>query len=220
MQAAFHRIQTFSKSLLSSQLTRAHMTDASKSPPWRDAIEQSIEKNKELKYSKYVQLATVRPDGRPANRTVVSRGFVDGTDQLQFTADSRSEKMTDVAHQPWGEVCWYFEDTWEQFRLLGLVGVIGCDEEDPCKQEARLKAWQAHSPKSLRQFVDPPPGRPRAPEEEFEGDPPNQEEGPVDTFCLVTLDPKEVDYYSLKEKRRKLYKLGEEGDWSEEEVNP
>jgi hypothetical protein len=55
-----------------------------------------------------------------------------------------------------------------------------------------VKAWQEHSPKSLRQFVDPPPGRPRAPEEEFEGDPPNQEEGPVETFCLVTLDPKEV----------------------------
>lgn len=30
----------------------------------------------------------------------------------------------------------------------------------------------------------------------------------------------QVDYYSLKEKRRKLYKLGEEGEWSEEEVNP
>jgi hypothetical protein len=56
-----------------------------------------------------------------------------------------------------------------------------------------VKAWQEHSPKSLRQFVDPAPGRPRAPEEEFEGDPPNQEEGPVDTFCLVTLDPKEVE---------------------------
>lgn len=61
-----------------------------------------------------------------------------------------------------------------------------------CSVQARLKAWQAASPKSLRQFIDPPPGRPRAPAEEFEGDPPNQEEGPVDNFCLVTLDPKEV----------------------------
>jgi hypothetical protein len=29
---------------------------ASRSPPWREAIEQAIEKNKELKFSKYVQL--------------------------------------------------------------------------------------------------------------------------------------------------------------------
>lgn len=48
-----------------------------------------------------------------------------------------SSQMADLAHQPWGEICWYFEDTWEQFRLFGLVGVIGCDEEDPRKQEVR-----------------------------------------------------------------------------------
>jgi hypothetical protein len=29
---------------------------ASRSPPWREAIEQAIEKNKDLKFSKYVQL--------------------------------------------------------------------------------------------------------------------------------------------------------------------
>jgi hypothetical protein len=47
-------------------------------------------------------------------------------------------QMGEIAHQPWGEVCWYFEDTWEQFRLLGLVNVIGNDEEDPRKKEVRL----------------------------------------------------------------------------------
>jgi hypothetical protein len=49
-------------------------------------------------------------------------------------------QMGEIAHQPWGEVCWYFEDSWEQFRLLGLVDVIGNDEEDPRKMEVRRYA--------------------------------------------------------------------------------
>lgn len=42
-------------------------------PAWQAAITKSLKANKALAYSRYVQLATVRPDGRPANRTVVFR---------------------------------------------------------------------------------------------------------------------------------------------------
>lgn len=42
-------------------------------PQWRQMIERSLKKNRSLAYSRYVQLATVRPDGRPAVRTVVYR---------------------------------------------------------------------------------------------------------------------------------------------------
>jgi pyridoxamine 5'-phosphate oxidase len=40
---------------------------------FRSRLQASLDANKALVFSKYVQLATVRPDGRPANRTVVFR---------------------------------------------------------------------------------------------------------------------------------------------------
>jgi hypothetical protein len=41
--------------------------------PWRARLQSSLAQNKSLAYAKYVQLATVRPDGSPACRTVVFR---------------------------------------------------------------------------------------------------------------------------------------------------
>ena len=35
------------------------------------------------------QLATIRPDGRPANRTVVHRGFLGESDRLLSISDTR-----------------------------------------------------------------------------------------------------------------------------------
>ncbi|KAI5054742.1 hypothetical protein GOP47_0029887 [Adiantum capillus-veneris] len=57
-----------------------------------------------LQHSSYFQLATVRRDGRPANRTVVFRGFVEESNILQFTTDYRSNKIEEILHNPRGEV--------------------------------------------------------------------------------------------------------------------
>jgi pyridoxamine 5'-phosphate oxidase len=43
--------------------------------PWRSALARALHRNRALVYARYFQLATVRADGRPANRTVVFRGF-------------------------------------------------------------------------------------------------------------------------------------------------
>ena len=66
--------------------------------PWRSALLKSLDLNKELKYSTFFQLATVRPNGKPANRTMVYRGFVGESTKLTFTTDSRYEGATFV---PW-----------------------------------------------------------------------------------------------------------------------
>lgn len=42
-------------------------------PAWRSQVVRALKKNRHLANAKYVQLATVRQDGRPANRTVVFR---------------------------------------------------------------------------------------------------------------------------------------------------
>ena len=63
-------------------------------PVWRSKLLKSLAQNKRLANSRYVQLATVRPDNRPANRTVVFRGFLsDDDDSLTFVTDSRSRKV-------------------------------------------------------------------------------------------------------------------------------
>jgi hypothetical protein len=41
--------------------------------PWKAMLQKSLALNSSLPQAKYLQLATVRPDGRPANRTVVFR---------------------------------------------------------------------------------------------------------------------------------------------------
>lgn len=94
--------------LLMSHEGTCHMTSAVHSRPfflhllpmaaakltteWKAAILQSLKKNRSLAYARYFQVATIRPDGRPSNRTVVFRGFVEDTDLLAFITDSRWAK--------------------------------------------------------------------------------------------------------------------------------
>lgn len=44
-------------------------------PPWHAAIARALERGSSTPASRYLQLATVRPDGRPAVRSVVFRGW-------------------------------------------------------------------------------------------------------------------------------------------------
>jgi len=76
-----------------------------------------------------VQLATIRADNRPANRTVF-RGFLEDTDQLKFVIDARSQKVDQIFHQPWAEACWYFPETHEQFRITGCLTLVQADHAD------------------------------------------------------------------------------------------
>lgn len=41
--------------------------------PWKEGLLKALAANKGLNNAKYVQIATVKPDGRPSNRTVVFR---------------------------------------------------------------------------------------------------------------------------------------------------
>lgn len=100
---------------------------------WRPLLSASLDSNSHLNYASYFQLATVKPDGRPANRTVVFRGFVEGTDKLQVTTDSRTHKIEEISHCPHGEICWYFTDSWEQFRIQGKLDIIGEKDTDPVR---------------------------------------------------------------------------------------
>ncbi|NJN59988.1 MAG: pyridoxamine 5'-phosphate oxidase, partial [Leptolyngbyaceae cyanobacterium SL_5_9] len=121
--------------------------------PWRSPLSRALHRNRSLVYARYLQLATVRADGRPANRTLVFRGFLDDSNQLKFVTDSRSEKANQIQHQTWGEICWYFPSTREQFRLAGELTLVGQDFNDETLSKARQTTWHELSDAARLQFA-------------------------------------------------------------------
>jgi pyridoxamine 5'-phosphate oxidase len=61
------------------------------------------------------------------NFRVVFRGFLEGRDRLQIVTDDRAEKVERIRENTWGEGCWYFPKTREQFRLSGQLTVQWVD---------------------------------------------------------------------------------------------
>lgn len=54
--------------------------------------------------------------------------------------------MQDFAHSPWAEIAWYFPETREQLRLLGLLTVVTCTSARADEQQVRVeapRAWRA-----------------------------------------------------------------------------
>jgi pyridoxamine 5'-phosphate oxidase len=218
---------------------------------WKRSIQKAIKSNHmHMPYAKYVQLATVRPDGMPANRTVVFRGFggpEGAEDKLLFITvsegrmyplflftvsyslllsfyklsfqlpvslffvsrspppkDARSRKVEEVAKTPYAEVAWYFPGTRDQFRIFGRLSIIGPGiqgapgdmyNSDPFWQGLRESTWKGLTDAARSQFAWPVPGIPRLEEDEerFKDTRPDLKEGPpLDSFCLVVLDPQQV----------------------------
>jgi pyridoxamine 5'-phosphate oxidase len=186
--------------------------------PWRSPLARALHRNRALANARYVQLATVRPDGRPANRTIVFRGFLDAA--LQFVIDRRSEKPAQIEHQPWGEICWYFPKTREQFRLLGTLTIVAADHADPALLQARKQIWHDLSESARSQFAWAHPGHPRADAASFtppQPDPLN----PLPQFCLLLFHPAQVDHLELRgaPQNRHLYVKAAE-EWEMRSINP
>lgn len=190
--------------------------------PWRTPIARALHRNRSLPYARYFQLATVRANGHPANRTVVFRGFWEPTNQLKIITDQRSEKIEQIQQQPWAEACWYFPKTREQFRLSGTLKLILATEPDAALTAARQQQWQDLSDAARLQFAWPDPKQPRADlsaESGFEPPPPDPLK-PPDSFCLLLLDPVEVDHLELRGEPQNRWLYRAESDWAMEAVNP
>ncbi|WOG88647.1 hypothetical protein DCAR_0207882 [Daucus carota subsp. sativus] len=192
--------------------------------PWKQLLLNAMQSNSHLKHSSYFQLATIGINGRPANRTVVFRGFQDNTNKIQINTDSRTHKIEDLKQCPFGEVCWYFTDSWEQFRINCVVDVIDGSNPDPIKLQQREKAWFASSPRSRLQYVGPYPGLPSISEQSSEESSLDDSTGPVDAFCLLVLNPEQVDYLNLKENKRVNFTARQSNEseklWNSERINP
>ncbi|XP_042398818.1 pyridoxine/pyridoxamine 5'-phosphate oxidase 2-like isoform X1 [Zingiber officinale] len=192
---------------------------------WKPLLLKSLDSNAHLKHSAFFQLATIGSNGRPSNRTVVFRGFQEDTDMIQINTDCRSVKIEEIQHCRFGEVCWYFTESWEQFRLKGTIDIIDATNSDALKLQKREKAWFASSLKSRLQYLAPTPSLPAIaihdPGEEIQLDP---SEGPVDAFCLLIFDPDQVDYLNLRSNERLIFTSKPNGPscklWMSQKINP
>ena len=190
--------------------------------PWRSLISRALHRNRSQPHSRYLQLATVNPQGLPTNRTVVFRGFLDNSNQLQIITDLRSEKVTHIQHQPWGEICWYFTKTREQFRIAGNLTLVKSNFAEFSLLQQRKQVWQKLSDSARAQFAWACPKESRIREQEkFISALPSDTE-PLENFCLLLLNPQTVDHLELKgePQNRTLYIQEPEQVWSIQEVNP
>ena len=200
--------------------------------PWRSLLSRALHRNRSLPNARFVQLATVRPDGSPANRTIVFRGFVGDQfcqngilhDTLQFVTDRRSEKAIEIEHQALGEVCWYFPKTREQFRLRGTLTLITEDTittSDRPWQKVRSHLWQELSDNARIQFAWPHPGQSRAETDAFQIEPPDKTQ-PLPHFCALLLHPNVVDHLELRgePQNRWHYERDKTSEWQQKAVNP
>ncbi len=192
---------------------------------WRSALTAAIHRNRSLANSRYAQLATIGVDGKPANRTIVFRGFVDEmipdrSHDLKFITDRRSEKVIQIAQNSWGELCWYFPKTREQFRILGQLSIVDGTTPDPVAQKLRRMTWHNLSDSARSSFAWPHPNHDRADDKAFEPQEldPNH---PIDDFCLMLLSPTSVDHLQLKGEPQNRYSHQLiQGQWEQRSVNP
>lgn len=184
-------------------------------PSWRNALEFLLASHAHLQHSRFVQVATIRPDGRPANRTMTFRFFLENHDLL-FTTDARTEKVTQLAHDPWAELCWYFTDAQTQVRLLGTMRTVKSNAHE--MQLARARTWSERSDESRQSFTWPKANEPVSSLSAFQTPTPRQ---PPENFMLMRFNPVRVETLDLacQPHTRELHTFGED-EWTSTRINP
>jgi len=176
-----------------------------------------LEKNKDVVSSTWMQLATVcAHTQRPSVRTVVFRGFTEheGKTFLKFITDKRAAKVYDIQCDPNVEICAYFQETREQFRIAGSVRIFRHDEKhtnNPFFEEERLKTFNELSESTRAQFVWPKTDGDDASHANIRALPINQSNDELlriayENFAIGLLDTVTVDHLQLiPNLRKKIY---------------
>jgi len=186
--------------------------------PWLRLWKTALARNKR---ERYVQIATVSPEGLPQVRTVVLRG-TGGAGEPYFFTDTRSEKATALAKQPHAELHVYWSKTKEQFRLRGEA--IFTVKQDNDWQTRRRELWHAQREQARQLLLGAAPGTPI---EDIDSDLERHyasldtsQKDPPDNFALVVIQPQHVDYLKLTNPQvRQQFQLTEAG-WQGGQVVP
>ena len=182
-----------------------------------------------------MQLATVTDAGLPAVRTVVFRGWMqkeegdvvnaqdtlDTDVHLKFITDMRSHKML---QSKVAEVCWYFTETREQFRLRGDLIMVTNESTDSGLILQRNGLWKSISDSARAAYEWPAPGSDRAEDADDEKDYKcTADIGSVsDNFVLMLLRPTYIDHLRLKgfPQKRSIWSMSDDHSWEPQLINP
>jgi pyridoxamine 5'-phosphate oxidase len=188
--------------------------------PWRHVLGRSLHRNRALVYARYFQLATVRVNGRPANRTVVFRGFLPESNQIAVITDQRSQKISQIEQNGWAEICWYFPKTREQFRFAGVLNIVDAVHLKETWQKAYHETWQKLSEAARAQFYGVAPGQLRV-SGLIEPDKASSDDSP-ESFRLLVFEPEDLDYLNLTTHPHDHYRywFDEDGQWQREWLTP
>mmetsp|Transcript_8584 Transcript_8584/g.13163 ORF Transcript_8584/g.13163 Transcript_8584/m.13163 type:complete len:307 (+) Transcript_8584:82-1002(+) len=216
---------------------------------WRSKIEISIAKSRKVRGGNYVQIATIDPaTNEPRCRTVVFRGFQDIPPEssakrivcdhksciMKMITDTRSNKVAETtsngSNNGAAEMVWWFSKSSEQYRIRGNLIFVGGGQfefdQDPFMKKARKEQWGNLSDMAREQFFWTDPGIDYSGESTVPtgGRDENGKVVPVpDTFLLMLLLPKHVDYLRLGDNFRQIDELSsssEGEEWSQNRVNP
>lgn len=136
-----------------------------------------------------LQVGTVSPEGVPAVRTVLLRGFA--KDMPYFFTDLRSRKANHLAGNPLVTLHAWFPLTREQFRLTGRATLHGRYAEGPWAAR-RADAWQRLNDESRLAFGGPPPGRTYVTPGLIDLPP-----SPPEEFVVVSVEVNDADWLAL-----------------------
>lgn len=208
---------------------------------WRQLLQVSSNRSRQIRGSNYVQLATT--DGGQARcRTVVFRGYVqnlplehpcavecDGLPStMKMVTDLRSHKVSEIAKDSSAEMVWWFPKTSEQYRVQGRLVLVGGGpfeyDADPALGTARKELWGKVSDAARESFLDTAvPAAPFAPATQSPPHGGRDARGKVlpvpDNFLLLLLLPHKVDYLRLTNMYRQI-DVYQDGQWSRQRVNP
>lgn len=183
-------------------------------PPWRPLLRGAREREGRSPQSRWLQLATVAPDGSPRVRTLVFRGW-GGSAALDLLTDARSAKPAELAHQPRVELCWLLPRARCQFRLRGQRMALTPEQE----QSDRQRHWQALSPGGRALWGWPPPAEPfdagaAFPEALADGTP------IPDHVLLLRFALTQVELLELSGHPHRRRRWCLDNDWAEVVLNP
>lgn len=96
-------------------------------------------------------LATATPDGRPAVRMVLVRGWDERG--LRFFTNTQSRKGRELQQNPQAALCFYWESLQRQIRIEGEVEFVSSEEADVYwhsrPRESRIGAWASRQSDTL-----------------------------------------------------------------------
>lgn len=164
--------------------------------------------------ARWLQLATVAPDGTPRVRTLVFRGWADGA-CLDLLTDGRSAKAAELAAEAAVELCWLLPRARCQFRLRGRRLSL------PAAIEARERQrhWRQLTPTGRSLWGWPPPGDPLDPVAAFPQELGEDEPVP-EAFLLLRLELHQVELLELGSHPHRRRRWCADTGWREDPLNP